>query len=1454
MAVALSLSAQQPVKVGKGSYAEYTPLYKSRTDEHSGDQSRFMETRKIYVTEKQQGLPIPTNDWWTDILTTQYSGNLWAYPQMVKAEEYGVSVAFPKEWEATGHEIKWQSQIEILGKKFNPASAEANDWHDWGFNFRMKDNDKEMFVTLAHGIPFTWIETKNIDLQIRANNASYYTSTNSVQFPYTGNALVIQIGNDAYGVYAPDATVFSIKDGLLEIAFAGTQQYLSIAVLPSRNELAAFAEYAYAIPRNTSVTWEYDHTKNEVKTQWNITTNNLKGESQNNVLQGFIPHHYKNSNYTMSFLPYEYQTPRGKMKMAAGNQFTITYKFNGILPYFAAPQENPALQNPFQLARMKQLIAGYADKGGFGADTYWGGKGLTQMALYMTFAHELGEKELFEKCKNRLKNTLINWLTYTPGENNFFFARFNKWGGLVGYDTSYDSDTFNDHHFHYGYFTYASALLALFDEDFCTNYGEMISLIAKDYANWDKADAMFPFFRTLDPWAGHSYAGGMGNNGNGQESTSEAMQGWGGLYLLGVATGNEAMRNAGIFGWTLEARGTAEYWFDRDRENIDYRRYDKPWSSNLTSQGVGWWTWFSGDPVWMHSIQWMPISPCLKYLYEDLAFARWDYTQMWNAKEVGSWTSQQGLASSLSYESGLGNVVLSYLQIFDPDSAAAVFDTAWNANMPLAKNPDTGGISYFVTHSHRTYGDICWDIHGDIPTTTVYKHPVTNKLTYIIYNPEANEKTVKFYRNEELIQTVKVPANLLTVYADAPVLSSIKIKKPASLTVEPNKTLPLEAVLYDQYGAEMTGAITWNATSGGQISASGLFTAGNTKGISVDITALSSSLSASITLKINDKPQLTNAEIFPQQQYLEAGKSLNYELKMTDQYGDNYSAPVNWKIERNGQTVKTGSIFDLETIGIYTITAETEGKKYNTQIYLTPLFPNLALKKTATASSYENAGTLAQYATDGDLTTRWGSAHSDPQWIYVDLSAISYISHVRIVWEASYSSLYDVQISDNKSQWETVQTVAGGGGMEITEINRSARYVRIYGRQRALSYGHSLYELEVYGVPPMGETPALFGIDLQPRLAQLKEGEPVQLSVTGYDQFGNTIAVNPQYSIVYGAGTVTSSGLFTPTSSGKIELEAKSGNKTVRAVFIVEESLKLRSVAISPKRVQLITGVNQTFSATAKDQFGAEFPNESLVYRIEDGNATLNGSTFVSQIPGNYEVIAGSGLVEDTAYVQVANISEVNLAFMKPVTASSFENVGTQPQFVNDGDQTTRWGSQFSDPQYIEIDLNGRYKINKINLFWETAYATQYKVEVSLDEEDWTSVYNETAGKGGQKTIEFEPVAARYVRVTTLQRSTQYGASLFEIEVFGTEYLGGTAISSVSANDNIRISLFNNRLIVESQEYLQSVSIYDIHGRLFTTNICNGKRFEQTFPTAQKIWLIQVRAADGKSRTAKFFH
>lgn len=1360
----LSLYAQRPIDVGKGSYAEYTPLYKSKTDQHAGDQSMIMENKELFLTDQVKGKPVPTNDWWTDLIVTRYSGNLWAYPQIVNAEEYGIYIEYPRQWTDDGREMKSLSRLEITGKRFVPEAARANGWNDWGLDFIMKDNEKQMRVTLAHGIPFTWVESQNLSLQLRFSNGRFFDRNGEISMPLTSDRFVLMLGDDAYGIYAPEGTSFALKNGLLDVTFTGAAQYLSIAVLPSKENIDDYAEYAYTVPRDTKVTWQYNEQTAKLKTTWEITTENLKGDvSRKNVLQGFIPHHYKRSELGFGFTANEYATPRGKMKMAAGNRFDITYDFNGILPYFAAPAEMQDLQNPYQRERMKDMISQYAAKGTFGGDTYWGGKGLTQMALYMTFAYEMGETALFEKCRTRLREVLENWLTFTPGEDNFFFARYNKWGALVGYNTSYDSDTFNDHHFHYGYYTYAASLLSLFDEDFRNNYGEMVTLLAKDYANWDRHDTNFPLFRTLDPWAGHSYAGGLGGwNGNGQESSSEAMQGWGGVYLQGVASGDKAMRDAGIFGWVLESRGTAEYWFDRDRENIDYTRYDKPYNSNLTSQGVGWWTWFSGDPVWMHSIQWMPISPALKYLYEDTEFAAWDYAQMWQAKEIGNWEVPKGLGD----ESGLGNVVLTYLQIFNPDSAASVFERLWNLDKPLAKNTDTGGISYYITHSHRTYGEIQWNIHADMCTSTAYYNDRTGQYTYMVYNPYDDERSCTFYKEGAPVVTFKAPSRKLTVYQQQPNLQTIEIKAPSKV-VEPGKSVQLVAQPLDQYDATITAPVSWSATGNGTVSGDGIFTAAAAKGTAT-VRAVSGNVEQSVVLRIDDKPVIASASVYPPTAYLETGKTVSFSLNMSDQYNEPYQAPVKWSVLKDGQVVKQDSVFDLQEIATYQVKAVVENNTYTNTLAVLPPFPNLALKKQAFASSEENVGTKTVSATDGDKSTRWGSAHRDGEWIYVDLGEKCYVGYVSILWEAAYASLYELQVSDDAGSWETVQEITGQGGYISTTIDRYARYVRMLSLQRSTIYGTSLYEFEVYGVSGSGSPSDLFGLNITPKDILLKEGENVTLKATGYNRLGNPLQVPVTWGVDATKGVITTEGVFTPSAYGKITVSATSGDAKAETTYLVEESLKLTSIRLSPHTASVITGMTQPFEVATQNQFGVPYPADEIQYTVVGEGATFANGLFSANRSGSYILIAGVGQVRDTAFIEVAGITEINLALNKPATASSVENNGLLAQYVNDGDLATRWGSAFNDGEYVEIDLQDNYVLNKVRMFWQESYAASYRIDLSTDADNWKTVYSNLSCNGGNEEITIEPSAGRYLRIICMSRKSAYGSSLWEVEVYGS--------------------------------------------------------------------------------------
>jgi beta-galactosidase len=162
---------------------------------------------------------------------------------------------------------------------------------------------------------------------------------------------------------------------------------------------------------------------------------------------------------------------------------------------------------------------------------------------------------------------------------------------------------------------------------------------------------------------------------------------------------------------------------------------------------------------------------------------------------------------------------------------------------------------------------------------------------------------------------------------------------------------------------------------------------------------------------------------------------------------------------------------------------------------------------------------------------------------------------------------------------------------------------------------------------------------------------------------------------------------------------------------------------------------------------------------------------------GRYQLIAqlrrpGQPAVEswrDFAVVSEAERSE-ELARGRPVTASSSVTVdGTTylASYAVDGNIWTRWSSEFSDSQWLAIDLGRTTRISRVELLWEAAYGKAYAIQVSEDGKNWKTVYQTDAGKGGIEVIRFSPVEGRWVRMLGSKRGSPTGGySLFELKVF----------------------------------------------------------------------------------------
>jgi len=899
LAFCYGANAQTPVAAGSGSYASSTPASENVdwNNDGVGDIFPFINDQPIYV-QSGETRPIPTNDWWTSLLVEQYSGQLWAYPLMVDADNFGPSIYFPTTFNANGDNLLPGTALQVKATGYTPEKAIAKDWNDWGVVMGMPNAGatKNIDVTMAHGIPFVWLQTTGINPELSfTQGATYLTAVGAaLTFPTT-SSFVVQSEGRYFGIHLPGNASAEIQnqqyvkvdlgtsqtvnkvDFIWEAAFAKgytiqtstddsnwtsvanvtngdgtndsvtftntTARYVRIvlnergsffaysiwelsiynnATLLSLNktatassseggytataltdgntgtrwasdaaqveklvintgngnsffvvsalhnpaELTTYESYAFNRVTNTQVSYDYTAATGKVATTWNVTTTNLKGLANGNTVQGFLPHLYLDAANTLSLAINGYTTTHGTLKTAIGKSFAFTYDFKGILPNYNAPYRNTADANPYDADVMFNLITQFSKKQGYGGDTYWGGKDLVNYAKYTMFAKELNH-QAYESLKAKTRAALVDWLTYTPGETSKFFARYDRWKAIVGFDESYGSSQFTDNHFHYGYLIQACALYGMVDPQFLTDYAPMIKLVAQQYANWNRSDTFLPYLRTFDPWIGHSYAGGTSSGtGNNQESTSEAMQSWTGLFQLGDMLNDEAIRDVAAFGYTSESYATLEYWFDW-KNRIFPTNYAHDIVGILFNGGMAYGTYFSASPVHIHGIQYLPVNPGFRYLAKDRTWAATEYANMKaEAQAVDGYTNE------IQFGDDWAHVALGFRMLYDPQYVASFMATnlalgAANANYIM--DYEVAGMTYYYTHANQNLGYFSENFRTDFPQSSVFETSGGAFSHAVAYNPTNAAKTCTIYNNSNgVVATFSVPARTLVTYPTLP--------------------------------------------------------------------------------------------------------------------------------------------------------------------------------------------------------------------------------------------------------------------------------------------------------------------------------------------------------------------------------------------------------------------------------------------------------------------------------------------------------------------------------------------------------------------------------------------------------------------------------------------------------------------------------------------------------------
>jgi len=139
-------------------------------------------------------------------------------------------------------------------------------------------------------------------------------------------------------------------------------------------------------------------------------------------------------------------------------------------------------------------------------------------------------------------------------------------------------------------------------------------------------------------------------------------------------------------------------------------------------------------------------------------------------------------------------------------------------------------------------------------------------------------------------------------------------------------------------------------------------------------------------------------------------------------------------------------------------------------------------------------------------------------------------------------------------------------------------------------------------------------------------------------------------------------------------------------------------------------------------------------------------------------------------YFQIVMFSLIfnGLSYGQKITGTTAAASSGAANDVVDGNLGTRWGSNSTDSEWITVDLRNSYDIGKVVIIWEYASAQDYTLEGSDNNIDWTTIESKTGLPEGGRTDEFKGlnVKFRYVKMNGTKRSTIYGYSIFEFEVY----------------------------------------------------------------------------------------
>lgn len=666
-----------------------------------------------YLTGDAIGKPVPTNDWWSAKIKNAHADNLFNYPYTLKTVNDGLVVSY----------IPWGVIDNILPvvvgvSGLNASAANVADYSDWTLTMDWQNANHHFQATAGIGMPFLYFNKDSADVaQIKVNQGSVVIDNEMLVITDARN------GAD-FAVYAPTGSVWT-QNGSTYTSTLNGKNYWSMAFIPLdaanittvANE---YKKYAYVFPTNTMTTWVYDESTSIVTTDFVVTTE-VKEGTDTDMLIGLLPHqwsHLAPSSPTPN--QYSYASVRGELKMLEGNSFSVDYRFYGILPTLPYIDYYSEGFSPAKLATKTQSLQN--DGLSTWTDSYNEGQMMNRLIQTARVADLTGDTIARDKMLATVKERLEDWLTAEASEVAFIFYYNQDWTAMIGYPAGHGQDgNINDHHFHWGYFIHAAAFLEQFEPGWVNQWGEMIQFLIRDAACPTRDDPMFPLLRNFSPYAGHCWANGFASfpQGNDQESTSESMQFNSSLIHWGSVTGNDSIRDLGIYLYATEQAAVEEYWFDIEERNFQanqaYSLVSRVWG-NSYDNGTFW----TADIAASYGIELYPIHGGSLYLGQDTTYVR----KLWN--EI---VQNTGILSNEANVNLWHDIMWEYLAFIEPAKAIELYDSFPERELKFGVSD---AQTYHWLHSMNSLGNVDTSVTANSPLAATFSK--AGQKIYVAHN------------------------------------------------------------------------------------------------------------------------------------------------------------------------------------------------------------------------------------------------------------------------------------------------------------------------------------------------------------------------------------------------------------------------------------------------------------------------------------------------------------------------------------------------------------------------------------------------------------------------------------------------------------------------------------------------------------------------------------------------